>query len=273
METIDVMKEFYNAIEENRIKAYYQPIFYVDESSLYSAEALCRIQLRDGRILTPDKFIPILERTGEICILDWIMIDKACEMACDIIEATVSDVRISVNFSRWHVNEWDAVEHLCSIVDSYYLSRDKIQIEITESYKADDYLLNNLMLKLRSAGFPVAIDDFGEGYTSLQFIKDNTFDILKIDRSLVKNADQDNSAAIIRGITEMAKSLGIKVVAEGVENLNQAIEVVLNGCNFVQGNYLEAPMPEEEFVSYVLKEEGKTLESKLENNTKATVPA
>ena len=172
MENIDIMKEYYEAICHDRIKAYYQPVFYLDRNPrVISAEALCRLELKDGTILTPDHFIPGLERTGEICTLDWIMIDKACSMALKINAETRSEIVISVNFSACHVNEWDAVDRLCSIVDSYYLDHDQIEIEITETYKADDFLLTFMMKRLRGEGFHVAVDDFAEGYNSLKLIK------------------------------------------------------------------------------------------------------
>lgn len=128
---------------------------------MVSAETLCRIRMKDGSTLTPDRFIPALERTGEICTLDWIMVEKACEMALDITSVKESDFVISVNFSGAHVNEWDSVERLCSIVDSYFLDHDRIEIEITETYRTEDFLLNFMMKRLRSEGFRVAIDDFG----------------------------------------------------------------------------------------------------------------
>ena len=258
MENMDIMKEYYEAMREDRIKAYYQPVYHIEESCLVSAEALCRIMTRDGKIITPDSFIPILERTGEICALDWHMIDRACAMAFDIIAETVSDIRIAVNFSRYHVNEWDAVEHLCSIVDSYFLDHDRIEIEITESYRARDYLLNDMMQKLRSGGFHVAVDDFGNGESTLKFIKGSCFDTIKIDRSFIEGLGKDNSGAIIRGISGMAKDLGIRTVAEGVETLDQAVRVVCNGCVSIQGNYLSGPIPEDMFIDYILKEEEKT---------------
>ena len=255
MENINIMKEYYDAMKEGRIKAYYQPVYYIEESCLVSAEALCRIITREGRIITPDRFIPILERTGEICSLDWYMIDRASAMAFDIIAETASDIRIAVNFSRYHVNEWDAVGHLCSIVDSYFLDHDRIEIEITESYRAQDYLLNNMMQKLRDEGFHVAVDDFGNGESTLKFIKGSCFDTIKIDRSFIEGLGKDNSGAIIKGISGMAKDLGIRTVAEGVETLDQAVRVVCNGCQYIQGNYLMEPVPEEDFLDLVLKEE------------------
>ncbi|MBQ7724059.1 MAG: EAL domain-containing protein [Lachnospiraceae bacterium] len=256
MDNMDVMKEYYDALCDDRIRAYFQPVYFIGENSrMVSAEALCRIRLKDGSILTPDQFIPGLERTGEILTLDWIMIDKACSMALDIAAETDSDITISVNFSGAHVNEWDAVERLCSIVDSYYVDHDQIEIEITETYKADDFMLNFLMKRLRSEGFRVAIDDFGEGYNSLKLIKDVDFDTIKIDRSFVQNTGIDNSDAIIRGIVEMADNLGVRTIAEGVENSRHAVNVVCNGCNFIQGNYLMEPVPEEDFISFILDEE------------------
>ena len=156
------------------------------------------------------------------------------------------------------MNEWDAVEHLCSIVDSYFLDHDRIEVEITESYKTQDYPLNKMMQKLRTEGFHVAVDDFGNGESTLKFIKGSCFDTIKIDRSFIEGLGKDNSGAIIKGISGMAKDLGIRTVAEGVETLDQAVRVVYNGCVYIQGNYLSATIPEDMFIDYILKEEEKT---------------
>ena len=256
MENIDIMKEYYEALCHDRIKAYYQPVFYLSRNPrVISAETLCRLELKDGTILTPDHFIPGLERTGEICTLDWIMIDKACSMALKINAETRSDIVISVNFSACHVNEWDAVDRLCSIVDSYYLDHDQIEIEITETYKADDFLLTFMMKRLKGEGFHVAVDDFAEGYNSLKLIKTADFDTIKIDRSFVQNTSIDNSDAIIRGIVEIADNLGARAVAEGVENERHAINMACNGCRYIQGNYLMKPIHEEDFIDFIHSEE------------------
>ena len=259
MENMNAINEYYKAMYDGRIQAYYQPVYYIgndgDGSRMVSAEALCRIMPKDGNILTPDQFIPALESTGEILTLDWIMIDKACSMALDIAAETDSDIVISVNFSGAHVNEWDSVERLCSVVDSYYVDHDQIEIEITETYKADDFMLNFLMKRLKDEGFRVAIDDFGEGYNSLRFIRDADFDTIKIDRSFVQNIGVDNSDAIIRGILKMADALGVRTIAEGVENSRHAVNVVCNGCNFIQGNYLMEPVPEDDFIDFIRGEE------------------
>ena len=256
MDGIDVMKEYYDALVDDRIEACYQPVFNVDErTTLVSAEALCRIRLKNGMLLMPDKFIPILEQTGEICTLDWIMLDKACMTVLDIVANTDSDFVIAVNFSRAHVNEWDTVERMCSIVDSYCLDHDHIEIEITETYKVDDFMINFLMKRLKSEGFRVAVDDFGEGYNSHKLIQKADFDTIKIDRSIVQNTGIDNSDAIIHGILEMANALGVRTIAEGVENSRHAANMVAHGCKNMQGNYLMKPIPEEEFIGFIHNEE------------------
>lgn len=256
MNNNDLMKEYYESVCRDRIVAFYQPVFYIGENSrMVSAEVLCRIRLKDGSLLMPDSFVPYLERTGEICTLDWIMLDKACEMALEINQRTKVDMVVSVNFSRCHMNEIDTVERICSVVDSYYLDHGQIEIEITESRKVDDFQLNYLMKQLHNEGFRVAIDDFGAGYNSLRLIKGTDFDTIKIDKAFVQNTGIDNSDAVIRGILEMADNLGVRTIAEGAENSRQAANMVCNGCKYIQGNYLSGPIPEEEFIQFILEDE------------------
>ena len=254
MERIDVMKEYYSAITDNRIKAFYQPVYRLHKfSTITAAEALCRIVMKDGSIMMPDKFIPILEETGEICTLDWIMIDRVCSAIRDIHEGMDPGIVISVNFSRCHVEEWDAVERLVSVAEFYGIPHDRIEIEITETYKTDDFLLIFMMKRLRSEGFRVAIDDFGDGYNSLKFIKEADFDTIKLDRSIIKHIGKDNSGAIIKGFSKMAEKLGVRLIAEGIESPVQAAEVSCNGCTHLQGNYLSKPIPRDEFYELILK--------------------
>ena len=249
MNNIDAMKAYYEAKAQGRIIPYFQPIYSLGDNTLVAAEALCRIQLSDGRIITPDQFIPILEKTGEICDLDWYMAERACLMALNLDVECEKDIKISFNMSRRHAYEWDAVGHLCAIADQYLVDRNRIEVEITEGYAVEDYLLNHMMDSFRDEGFSVALDDFGEGYATLGSLKEASFDTLKIDRSMVDgDFTNDNSGAIIQSISKLAKNLGVKTVGEGAETYEQLLFYVRCGCDYAQGNVLGRPLCEEDFL-------------------------
>ena len=248
----DIMKEFYRAMEQNRIKAYFQPQYTSNGFEIASAEALCRMQSRDGTIIMPDHFIKRLEYTKEICALDWYMVRKACELLSEMRFRRLKYRPVAVNLSRAHAEEWDPAEHLCSIVDSFALEHGLIEIEITETYKTHDILLEDMVEKIRSAGFSVAVDDFGSGYSSFDLIRSIGFDTLKIDRSFIQDdCESFKSKAIIEGIVRMADHLGAKTVVEGVENERQLSYLNCCGSTLIQGDFLGEPMPGEKYLTHL----------------------
>ena len=252
----DIIKEYYKALEQNRIKAYFQPMYTTNGFSIASAEVLCRMILPDGKIVLPEDYIQRLEYTGEICSLDWHMVKEACSALSEMRYRIGRYTPLSVNLSRRHVEEWNTAEHLCSIVDSYALEHEVIEVEITETYKGHDLLLKEMIGKIREKGFPVAIDDFGSGYATFDFIRDIDFDTLKIDRSFLKgDIDDDKTKALIAGVIGLAKKLGARTVVEGVENAAQLSYLNCCGCTLLQGNFLNEPLPEERFLDLMEKQE------------------
>ncbi|MCR4907548.1 MAG: EAL domain-containing protein [Lachnospiraceae bacterium] len=243
------IKEYYEALEQNRIKAYYQPQFSADSREVVSAEALCRMVLKDGSVVMPGKFIQKLEYTGEICSLDWLMVKKACGILSEMRCRGVPLRRVAVNFSRRHVEEWDAAERLCGLVDLYALKHELIEIEITETCQIHDFLLVDMIKRIRKEGFPVAVDDFGRGSSSLGFIRENSFDALKIDKTfLCTEEDDEKTRILLEGIIRIADKLGVRIVAEGVESREQADFLKNCGCNILQGDYLSGPLTEHQYL-------------------------
>jgi len=253
MNNIDAMKAYYEAKTQGGIVPYFQPIVSVNDHQMLAAEVLCRIKLPDGSIITPDQFIPILEKTGEICDLDWYMAERACQMALSTEVECDQKIKFSVNMSRRHAYEWDAAEHLLAIADRYMVDPGRIIVEITEGYSVEDYLLNHMMDSLQEAGFSVALDDFGEGYATLGSLKEASFDVIKIDRSIVGgDFTNDNAGAIIQSIVKLAQNLGVMVVGEGAETYEQLLFYIRCGCEYAQGNIFGIPISEECFLKMIL---------------------
>ena len=257
MEKFDVMKEYYNALQQNRIRAYFQPMYTTNGFRVASAEVLCRMEMYDGTMILPEKFIKKLESTGEICSLDWYMVKEACSILSDMRFMIGEITPLSVNLSRRHVEEWNPADHLSSIVDSYALDHKLIEIEITETYNEKDFLLKDMIDQIRAKGFSVAVDDFGSGYSTLGFISEMCFDTLKIDRSLLQGDFEDHrSKVVIESIIKMADSLGAKTVAEGVENTKQLSYLNCSGCTLLQGDFLSEPLPEHRFMDLLKAQNG-----------------
>ena len=258
----DIMKEFYQAMEQGRIRAYFQPQYTTNGFEIASAEVLCRMEAKDGTIIMPDNFITGLEHTGEICPLDWYMVKKACNILSEMRSRRLKRRPMAVNLSRAHAGEWDTAEHLCSIVDSYHLEHELIEIEITETYKANDCLLQEMVRQIRAKGFSVAIDDFGSGYSSLGFIRGIEFDTLKLDKSFIKDDCEDGrSKAIIEEIVKMADRLGARTVVEGVENGKQLGYLNTCGCTLLQGDFLGEPMSGYKYIDLLERQDSLKLAS------------
>ena len=144
---------FYKALEQGRIRAYYQPMYTAEGFRIASAEALCRWEKPDGSMILPDDFIPMLEETGEICLLDWHMAERICRLLSEMRYKNMEPVPISLNLSRRHSEEWDAAEHLASVADAYCLDHRLVEAEITETYASRDGNLQKMIRKIRENGF------------------------------------------------------------------------------------------------------------------------
>ena len=240
---------FIDAMVNNRIRVLYQPIYDSKSFNIVAAEALCRIETREGAVLNPDLFIPNLEESCAITDLDWYVADKACATLQEISGIRGTDIRISLNFSQKHAYEWDSVERLADLSDKYGLIRDLLEVEFTETYGADIPLLSSTMESIMDEGFSVAVDDFGKGANSLSFIEKVPFNTLKIDRSLLGSNDGDEkSGIVVENIIKMAHDLDAFTVVEGVEDVKQLVRLVGCGCDMLQGHYLSRPLTKGELI-------------------------
>lgn len=237
-----------NAVDNKEIKVFYQPKFDSVNSKVTGAEALSR-WIKEGEVISPAQFVPILEETGFITILDWYVLAQTCEFIKGELEQKHNIVTISVNFSRVHTKNKDFVQQLCNVVDSYQVPRKLIEIEITESAMAvDGESIIHFIEKIRDAGFSISIDDFGSGLSSLNFVKDVPANVIKIDKSLLSgNCENEKERIVLESIFEFAHRLKLITVAEGVETKEQLGFLRTCGCEVIQGYLFAKPMPDEDF--------------------------
>lgn len=252
------------AVAEGNIKAYYQPKYDALNSRLVGAEALARWIPADGIVISPDMFVPPLEKTGGITELDWYILEQVCAMVKSQLDNGVTAVPVSVNFSRMHTLENDFIQKLCGTVDRYGIPHKLIEAEITESALADGgESLIDFVRKIREAGFSVAIDDFGSGLSSLNFVKDVPADIIKIDKSLLSsNCEDEKERIVLESIFGFANRLDLVTVAEGVETEQQLGFLRTCDCRSIQGYLFSKPLPEQEYMKLC-----------AETNTQAEVEA
>lgn len=244
--TIDDIR---NAIKNGELCAYYQPQYDSITSMLKSAEALVRWKKPDGTIISPFFFIPLAEESDLIMEIDWYIAELACKTL--VKQNLMPQFPISVNFSRKHIKESNFAERLALLVDSYELPHPLIEVEITESAMvAEQDKLLDWIVSIRAAGFSVAIDDFGSGLSSLQFVKNVPADILKIDKSLFsQNCEDEKERIVLESIFSFANRLHMKTVAEGVETKEQLAFLRTCDCSRIQGYLLARPMPEEDYLA------------------------
>ncbi|MCM1298288.1 MAG: EAL domain-containing protein [Firmicutes bacterium] len=237
------------AMENGDIKVYYQPKHDAINGKAVGAEALARWIAPDGEVISPGRFVPLLEEMGLIMPLDWYMLENVCKFLNGELKAGRPVVVISVNCSRLHTVEKDYAERLCATVDKYAVPHELIEIEITESALAsDEGDVISFVRKIRDAGFSVSIDDFGSGLSSLNFVKDVPANVIKIDKSLLSgNCENEKERIVLESIFDFAHRLKLITVAEGVETKEQLGFLRTCGCELIQGFLFAKPMPEEDF--------------------------
>ena len=242
-------EEIKTALKNKEFVAYYQPQYDALTSQLKSAEALVRWIKPDATVISPYFFIPVAEESDLIMEIDWYV----CEFVCQTLvkQNTVTQFPISVNFSRRHIQANNFAETLSALVDKYQLPHSLIEVEITESAMVgNEEKLLDWIVSIRNVGFSVAIDDFGSGLSSLQFVKDIPADVLKIDKSLLShNCEDEKERIVLESIFTFANRLHMKTVAEGVETKEQLAFLRTCDCNKIQGYLFAKPMPEAEYLS------------------------
>ena len=238
------------AMVENEFALHYQPIYRLATDELVGAEALLRWRTPSGQFIPPDEFIPIAEDTGLIVpIGEWVL-RTACEQARTWQQKiSNSNFSISVNVSARQVIAGNFVETVRDVIEATGLRPSLLELEITERLLIrNDAAIAAALNQLTEAGIKLAIDDFGTGYSSLSLLKRVPVDKLKIDRSFVQEILlSTEDAAIAAAIISLGKSLNLEVIAEGVEEAEQADHLRQAGCPFAQGYYFGRPVPADEF--------------------------
>lgn len=261
------------AMQAGNILVYYQPQYDAVTQKITGAEALARWRDEDGSIISPAAFVPLLEQTGSIVLLDWYVLETACRFLAAATAAKKRTVPISVNFSRVHIHEKDFVHRLTQCVDGYGLPHALIDVEITESALAGEPgQIVAFISAIRAAGFAVAIDDFGSGLSSLNFVKDVPANILKIDKSLLShNCEDEKERIVLESIFSFSHRLGMSTVTEGVETKEQLGFLRTCNCEVIQGFYFAKPMPQAQLAALLANEPERDAGDILQLQSDATV--
>ena len=240
-----IIGNFDRALSENWIKVYYQPIVRSIDEKVCDEEALARWIDPEKGVIKPDGFIPLLEETGLIYKLDLYVLERVLEHIKTEEKEGLYVVPHSLNISRADFDSCDIVEEIRKRVDGSGVKRDRITIELTESTIGGNFeFMKKQVERFKSLGFPVWLDDFGSGYSSLDVLQSIRFDLLKFDMSFMKKLDASESGRIIlTELMKLASALGIEAVCEGVETESQVKFLQEIGCAKLQGYYYQKPQP------------------------------
>lgn len=243
------------ALDRKEFLVYYQPKVSLATGRIAGMEALVRWQTADGRLISPLDFIPLSEETGLIIPIGEHVLRQACLDAKGWLTGHEDDLTVSVNLSPKQFMQENLLATVTAILHETGFPPERLELEITESaVMANEETAISLLLKLKEIGVRLALDDFGTGYSSLHYLRKLPFDTIKMDRSFVKDLPEDpSSVAIAITILTMAHSLGMEVVAEGVETVAQLEFLRSRKCSEIQGFLFSPPVPAQDFFSLLLE--------------------
>jgi len=256
-EHVSLETDLRRALERGEFLLHYQPQVDLESGRIVGAEALARWQHPEKGMIPPAKFIPLAEETGLILPLgDWVL-QTACAQNRALQDAGLPPITMSVNISVRQFMRKDLLESLAKAIRDSGIAAAQLELEVTESlimHNAEEFVAT--LKKLKSAGIKLAIDDFGTGYSSLNYLKQLPVDRLKVDQSFVRDIFKDREGATIaEAIITLGHSLGLKVIAEGVETGPQLDFLRRKQCDEFQGFYFSRPLPTDRFIGLLRAEQ------------------
>ena len=255
LEHMDMSNEFVHAYNENRIEIFLQPKISVSEGKAVGAEALVRMRNKEGELIPPVRFVPVLEHTGMIEKLDDIMLDKTFAFQRECINNGIRPVPISVNISRQRFTSNGLLGYVMELQQKYDIDASLVELEILETIFIDALdAMTDAINALRKQGFRINVDDFGSGYSSLNQIANIPADVIKFDRVFAsRSLKNDKGRQVIKSLIQMLKMVNYELVFEGVETKEELDTVVSYGCDVIQGFYFDKPLPAKEFIQKYYK--------------------
>ena len=247
-EEVVIETQLQEAMDNDEIKVYFQPIYDFETNTITGAEALSR-WIKDGKILEPDKFIPVAKKTGDIVAIDNFVLEEACKFCKFKRDEGFEDFKVSINASYKFLKQPDFMAKLDSILEKYHLNPEGLEFEITEDELLDDVKsIVSILERIKRIGVKISLDDFGVGYSAFSYIKILPIDTIKIDRKLLLKVEKDRrTLAIISALIQLAHTLNFSVVAEGIELGEQFDLLKKLKCDKVQGYYVCKPVSVSEF--------------------------
>lgn len=245
------------ALLQRQFEVYYQPVVDLNTGDVVSAEALVRWNHPEKGMVSPGFFIPFFEHNGFIIKLDAYIREEVCRNMMELRRRGLRNIPVSVNVSRLEFYDPNLCRSIIDLTERYRLEPQMMRLEITESaYTDNPQQLLAAMKELQNYGFQVLMDDFGSGYSSLNMLKDVPVDILKMDMKFLEDHGiSGRGPEILASLVRMAKKLGMRTIAEGIETKEQGDFLRSVGCEYGQGYYYARPMPADSFTSLLMARE------------------
>ena len=249
----ELEKDLRDALSRDQFHLVYQPQISYRDHHVVGVEALIRWQHPEHGLVPPDLFIPLAEQNGTIIpIGEWVL-DQACRQLREWHDQGFAELRMAVNLSTVQLHHAELPRVVNNLMQIYRLPPRSLELEVTETGLMEDIsTAAQHLLSLRRSGALIAIDDFGTGYSSLSYLKSLPLDKIKIDKSFVQDLlDDDDDATIVRAIIQLGKSLGMQVIAEGVETAEQEAYIISEGCHEGQGYHYSKPLQARELAVFL----------------------
>jgi len=249
----ELEKDLREALPRDQLYLVYQPQISYRDHRVVGVEALIRWQHPEHGLVPPDQFIPLAEQNGTIIAIGEWVLDQACRQLREWHDQGFTELRMAVNLSTVQLHHSELPRVVNNLLQIYRLPPRSLELEVTETGLMEDIsTAAQHLLSLRRSGALIAIDDFGTGYSSLSYLKSLPLDKIKIDKSFVQDLiDDDDDATIVRAIIQLGKSLGMQVIAEGVETVAQEAYIISEGCHEGQGYLYSKPLPARELLAYL----------------------
>lgn len=259
IENVQLENDLYKALDREEFEIYFQPQIDYKEMKLFGVEALLRWNHRKKGMISPEEFIPLAEETGLIIPIGEWMLKNACKQVKKWHDDGFGEFKVAVNLSALQFEQRNFVEIVKSILDETKLAPNLLGFELTENLIIKNKSLTYTTIQqLIALGITISIDDFGKGYSSLGYLKNFPIDTLKIDKSFIRDVEEDtDSSAILATIIHLGQNLKLNVIGEGVETMEEANFLLSKGCHYMQGYLFSPPLSTEEFEkSFLQRDKG-----------------
>ena len=239
------------AIDEKKFEVWYQPVYSPEKEKFTIAEALVRLQDKDGKYISPESFIPVAEEAGNVGEIFWIVLEAVCRLIKE--SPALGLEKISINMSLEQFDEPELVQNTGKMIKDWGVEPERLRFEITERVISDDTTkAGEVIRQMEREGFRFYLDDFGIGYSNFASVVQYHFDSIKLDRSFVEVVETDEKGRnMIQGLIGLFHEMGMEVIAEGTETAGQVEMLKTLGADKIQGFYYARPMPKEKLLEFL----------------------